>query len=223
MRVDVRDCGAERRYGAHGVCQREVLGSVSIRRRRRHVRREVGDGAGIQRRERRLVAEEPHPSREKRTRYVRPDRSQQAFMHKKRLDGIARCGIVDLRSRAVNRHPTTSSTRAPKHLGVEHDALRLLPIRCFFEVNRTEAVRVSHDGNARGVLDGPHEGVAPARDDKVDVSILRESCSDFRACLDGLHERGWERRAQKCGLDRACEGSGCAWGLLTALQNCSIA
>ena len=74
-----------------------MLGRVSIRRGWRHVRCEVSDGAGIQRREGRLVAEKPHVGREKRTRHVRPDRPQQVFMHKKGLDGIARRGIVDLR------------------------------------------------------------------------------------------------------------------------------
>ena len=116
-----------------------------------------------------------------------------------------------------------SSTSPRTHLGVEHDALRFCAIRCFVEVNRTEAVRVPHDGNARGMLDGPYERVAPARDDKVDVPILREQRSDFRACLDGLHECVWERRARKCGLDRACERCGGACGLLTALENCSVA
>ena len=87
----------------------------------------------------RFVAEEPHIGCEKHTRYVRPDRSQQAFMHKKRLDGIARCGIVNLRARAVSHQPITSPTSALAPLGVENSALRLLAIRCFVEVNCTEA------------------------------------------------------------------------------------
>ena len=82
---------------------------------------------------------------------------------------------------------------------------------------------MSHDGNARGLLNGPHERVAPTRDDKVDIPILREQCSYFRACLDGLHERRWECRARKRGLDRACERRGCACGLFTALENRSVA
>ena len=53
-----------------------------------------------------------------------------------------------------------------------------------------------HDGDARGVLDGPHERVAPARDDEVDVPVLREQRRDLRARLDGLHECVWERSAR---------------------------
>ena len=73
------------------------------------------------------------------------------------------------------------------------------------------------------MLDGPHERVAPARDDKVDVPILREQCSDFRACLDSLHERGRERRARKCGLDHACERRGGASRFLSSFEDRSIA
>ena len=119
--------------------------------------------------------------------------------------------------------PQLPSTSASTHLGVEHDELRLHDIRCFVEVNRTEAIRVPHDGNARGVLDGPHECAAPAPDDKVDVQILRKQRSDFRVCLDGLHKCMWERRARKCGLDRSCEDRGGATGLLTALEDRNVA
>ena len=79
------------------------------------------------------------------------------------------------------------------------------------------------DGNARGVLDGPHERVAPARDDKVDISILGEQRSDFRASLDGLHECGREHRARKCGPDRACSRRSGVSGLLLPLKERSIA
>jgi hypothetical protein len=63
-RVDVRDRGGERRYGAHGERQREVLGRVGIWWGWQHVCCEVDDCVGVQRRERRLVAEEPHVGRE---------------------------------------------------------------------------------------------------------------------------------------------------------------
>ena len=81
---------------------------------------------------------------------------------------------------------------------------------------------LAHDRNACGVLDGSHKHVAPARDDKVDIPILGEQRSDFRASLDGLHERGREHRARKCGPDRACERRGGVSGLLLPLKDRSI-
>ena len=91
------------------------------------MRCEVGNGAGIQRRERRLVAEEMQVGPEKRTRYIRPDRPQQVFMHKERLGCIVRGMIVDLRSRAVSHSTKLPSINAGTHLGVR--APRAAPSR----------------------------------------------------------------------------------------------
>ena len=74
-----------------------------------------------------------------------------------------------------------------------------------------------HDGDARGVLNGPYERVTPARDDEVNVPVLCEQCGDLCTCLDSLYKGGWEFGADKCGLDRARERSDGACGLLAAL------
>ena len=78
---------------------------------------------------------------------------------------------------------------------------------------------MAHDGDTCGVLDGPHERVAPARDDEVDVPILHKQRSDLRAGLDGLHERGREGRARERGLycARECRGGTC--GLLATFED----
>jgi hypothetical protein len=82
---------------------------------------------------------------------------------------------------------------------------------------------VPHDGNSCGVLDGPHERIAPAWDDEIDVPILREQGGHLRACLDGLHERGWEGRARERCLNRASERRGGACGFFAALEDRSVA
>jgi len=47
--------------------------------------------------------------------------------------------------------------------------------------------------------------VRGARDDEVDVPVLREQRGDLGARLDGLYERARERAAaRERGLDRAC-------------------
>ena len=136
------------------------------------------------------------------------------------------CTWQDSRSAHSSRQSPPHNFPQPEHvrtLAFEHDALRLRAICRFVEVNRTEAVCVPHDGNACGVLGGPHERVAPAPDDKVDIPSLCKQRSNFRACLKGLYERGRKRRARKCGIDRACGGRGGASRLLTTLEDRSVA
>ena len=83
---------------------------------------------------------------------------------------------------------------------------------------------MAHDGYARSALDLAHERVAPARDDEVDVPVLREQRGDFRARLDGLYERVWEgAAARERGLDRACELRGRARRLFTAFEDRGVA
>ena len=90
------------------------------------------------------------------------------------------------------------------YLCVHDDTLRLVPVGRLVEVYRAEPVGVAHDGYARAALDLAHERVAPARDDEVDVLVLREQRGDLGARLDGLYERDRERAAEReRGMDRA--------------------
>jgi hypothetical protein len=63
---------------------------------------------------------------------------------------------------------------------------------------------MAHHRYPRIMLDLAHEGVTPARDDQIDVSILGEQRSHFGARLDGLYERPRKRGAREGSLDRAC-------------------
>jgi hypothetical protein len=53
--------------------------------------------------------------------------------------------------------------------------------------------------------------------------LPREQRCDFRTCLDGLHERGWEHSVRERCLDRAGESRGGTSRLLTALENRGVA
>jgi hypothetical protein len=86
---------------------------------------------------------------------------------------------------------------------IHHNMLRLFLICGLVKVYPADTIRVAHDRNPRTLLDLAHESIAPARDSQADVPVLGERRCHFGACLDGLDECSWERRAREGDLDRA--------------------
>ena len=89
------------------------------------------------------------------------------------------------------------SRQGQTHLGVDDDVDRLLLDGALVDKDGAQAVRVAHDGYPRVVLDAPHERVAPARDDEVDVPVLGQERRDLGPRRHGLDvgRREGRRRA----------------------------
>ena len=82
---------------------------------------------------------------------------------------------------------------------------------------------MTHHRYSRILLDLAHQRIAPARDDKVDVPVLREQRGHFGARLDGLYKRPREGGARKGGLDRARQFRSRARRLFSSFQDGGVA
>lgn len=131
-----------------------------------------------------LIAEEVHVGIEQRLCDFRPSCRQQVFVHNKCFCSIARCCVVCLESRSQLCIIFEADST---HFRIYSDSNCLLCISSLIKIHCAESICMSHDGDAGAVLNAPHETIAAARDDKVDVLIELKQSRHLGTSLNSLN------------------------------------